>query len=176
MHLEFRYAGESYYPSDMTSGEVWGHKKDEKIYFSDVDLNGISTVGILHERVQIGTRLLLTDSKNRAAWKLFEVDDDLREIDNIGAIEFGVKMLGGSDGDLQEGRELTLIFNPDMTPDGPVAVESVISNAVVQELRRDLAQERQARKELEQKLKLVVDAMGRVAKGKLRDLFPDAET
>jgi len=55
-------------------------------------------------------------------------------------------------------------------------VESVLSNAVIQELRRDLAQERQERKELEQKLKLVIDAMGRVAKNKLKDLFPDAET
>ena len=128
LHLEFEWQGEEWWPDKVKEGEMFGHKSESSLFFSEVDENGLNTKTIMQNIVKAGTTIFVTKTKDRSRWAHFTARSGVN--DNGDFLNVSVNLNAKSEKEIKEDDDVTVMFNVS----APTSIPEMISAEAVNEL------------------------------------------
>ena len=128
MHLEFEWKGEEWWPDKVKEGEMFGHKSEDNLFFSEVDENGLNTKTIMNGIVKAGTTIFVTKTKDRSRWAHFTARGAVADTGSF--LTLGVNLNAKSEKEIKDDDDVTVMFNVT----APVEIPSMIKAEKVLEL------------------------------------------
>ena len=121
MHLEFEWQGEEWWPEKVKQGEMFGHKSESNLFFSETDENGLNTKTIMTNIVKSGTTIFVTKTKDSSRWAHFTARSGITDQGTF--MNVSVNLNAQSEKDIKEDDDVTVQFNvsaptsiPEMIP------------------------------------------------------------
>ena len=132
MHLEFEWQGEEWWPDKVKEGEMFGHKSESSLFFSETDENGLNTKTIMQNIVKSGTTIFVTKTKDRSRWAHFTARGGV--VDSGSFLTVSVNLNAKSEKEIKEDDDVTVMFNVS----APTAIPEMIPAEKVLELEEML--------------------------------------
>ena len=117
MHLEFEWQGEEWWPDKVKEGEMFGHKSEESLFFSETDENGLNSKTIMQNIVKSGTTIFVTKTKDRSRWAHFTARSGINDQGSF--MNVSVNLNAKSEKDIKEDDDVTVMFNVSAPMDIP---------------------------------------------------------
>ena len=136
MHLEFEWKGEEWWPDKVKDGEMFGHKSEDNLFFSEVDENGLNTKAIMGNIVKAGTTIFVTKTKDRSRWAHFTARGAVGDTGSF--LTLAVNLNAKSEKEIKKDDDVTVQFNVS----APVEIPSMIKADKVIELEETLGKMR----------------------------------
>ena len=121
LHLEFEWQGEEWWPDKVKEGEMFGHKSENNLFFSETDENGLNVKTLMNGIVKAGTTVFVTKSKDRSKWAHFTARGAV--VDNGSFLTLAVNLNAKSEKSIGKDDDVTVMFNvaaptviPEMIP------------------------------------------------------------
>ena len=121
LHLEFEWQGEEWWPDRVKEGEMFGHKSESSLFFSETDENGLNTKTIMTNIVKSGTTIFVTKTKDRSRWAHFTARSGVNDQDTF--LNVSVNLNAKSEKEIKKDDDVTVMFNvsapstiPEMIP------------------------------------------------------------
>ena len=139
LHLEFEWQGEEWWPDKVKEGEMFGHKSESSLFFSETDENGLNVKTIMTNIVSSGTTVFVTKTKDRSRWAHFTARS--RVNDNGSFLNLSVNLNAKSEKEIKKDDDVTVMFNvsaPTTIPEMIPAERVTEMEEVVAKMKKEL--------------------------------------